>query len=80
MANIHSALCKLRQTGTVIVLTAGLLVQASPGVAAERELSVDQFSVVKLTVKTVPDARSARSLGPQRRRHQYRHRLAQRRR
>ncbi len=49
-----------------ILLAAGLLAHASPGVAAERELSVDQFSVVKLTVKTVPDARSARSLGPQR--------------
>lgn len=34
--------------------------------AAERELTVDQFSVVKLTVKTVPDARSAGTLGPQR--------------
>ncbi len=66
MACIHNALRKLQQTGTAILLAAGLLAQASPGVAAERELSVDQFSVVKLTVKTVPDARSARSLGPQR--------------
>jgi len=66
MASIHSVLRKLRQSGAVVVLAAGLLVQASPGIAAERELSVDQFSVVKLTVKTVPDARSARSLGPQR--------------
>lgn len=50
----------------VIVLTAGLLLQAPPGFSAERELTVDQFSVVKLTVKVVPDARSAPSLGPQR--------------
>jgi serine protease Do len=66
MACIQSALRKLWQTGTVIVLTVGLLGQVSTGIAAERELTVDQFSVVKLTVKTVPDARSARSLGPQR--------------
>ena len=48
-----------------MLLATGLLAQA-PVFAAERELTVDQFSVVKLTVKTVPDARSARSLGPQR--------------
>lgn len=66
MACIHSVLRKVRQAGAAILLTTGLLGQVSPGVAAERELSVDQFSVVKLTVKTVPDARSARSLGPQR--------------
>ena len=66
MICIHGALSKLRQAGSVIVLAAGLLAQASPALAAERELTVDQFSVVKLTVKTVPDARSARSLGPQR--------------
>ena len=66
MACIHSVLRKLRRIGTAILLAAGLLAQASPGVAAERELTVDQFSVVKLTVKTVADARSARSLGPQR--------------
>jgi S1-C subfamily serine protease len=66
MACIHSVLRKLRQAGVGILLGAGLLTQVSPGVAAERELTVDQFSVVKLTVKTVPDARSARSLGPER--------------
>lgn len=66
MACIHSVLRKLRRIGTAILLAAGLLAQASPGVAAERELTVDQFSVVKLTVKTVANARSARSLGPQR--------------
>jgi S1-C subfamily serine protease len=66
MACIQSVLRKLRQAGVGILLGACLLTQASPGIAAERELSVDQFSVVKLTVKTVPDARSARSLGPER--------------
>lgn len=66
MAYINSVLRRLRHTAGAVLLTAGLLTQASPGVAAERELTVDQFSVVKLTVKTVPDARSARSLGPER--------------
>lgn len=66
MACIHSVLRVLQQTGMAVVLTAGLLMQASTGTAAERELTVDQFSVVKLTVKAVPDARSARSLGSQR--------------
>lgn len=66
MACFHNVLRKLRQTGTVIVLAAGLLGQVSTGFAAERELTVDQFSVVKLTVKSVADARSARTLGPQR--------------
>lgn len=66
MACIHSMLRVLRQTGMAVVFTVGLLMQASTGTAAERELTVDQFSVVKLTVKAVPDARSARSLGSQR--------------
>lgn len=66
MACIYSVLRALRQTGMAIVFSAGLLTQTPIGVAAERELTVDQFSVVKLTVKVVPDARSARSLGPQR--------------
>lgn len=63
---IHSVLRKLRQTGTAILFAAGLLAPLSPGIAAERELTVDQFSVVKLTVKAVVDARSARTLGSQR--------------
>jgi S1-C subfamily serine protease len=66
MVCIHSVLRAVRQAGAAILLTSGLLGQVSMGIAAERELSVDQFSVVKLTVKTVPDARSARSLGPER--------------
>jgi serine protease Do len=47
------------------VMVAGLPAQALAA-AAEREITVDQFSVVKLTVKAVPDARSTRTLGPQR--------------
>lgn len=66
MACIHSVLRKAQQAAGAILLVTGLLAQASPVFAAERELTVDQFSVVKLTVKAVPDARSARSLGPQR--------------
>ncbi len=46
-----------------MMIAAGLPMQV---LAAERELTVDQFSVVKLTVKAVADARSARTLGPQR--------------
>jgi len=44
----------------------GLWCASTVSMAAERELTLDQFSVVKITVKTVPDARSARTLGPQR--------------
>ena len=46
------------------VVAVGLSSGAAPVLAqaqaAERELTVDEFSVVKLTVKAVPDARSAR--------------------
>jgi S1-C subfamily serine protease len=66
MACIESVLRNMRQTAGAMLLATGLLAQMAPVGAAERELTVDQFSVVKLTVKTVPDARSARSLGPQR--------------
>lgn len=51
---------------TAATLAAALLVPVTPAAAAERELTVDEFSVVKVTVKAVPDARSARTLGPQR--------------
>jgi S1-C subfamily serine protease len=47
----------------IFAIVAGWSIQLP---AAERELTVDQFSVVKLTVTAVPDARSARTLGPQR--------------
>lgn len=66
MACIESVLRNLRQTAGAMLLATGLLALTAAAGAAERELTVDQFSVVKLTVKTVPDARSARSLGPQR--------------
>lgn len=51
--------------GVALIAAASL---AGPGsaVAAERELSIDALSVVKLTVRAVPDARSARNLGAQR--------------
>jgi len=49
-----------------LVVVAGLFAHGAPALAAERELTLDQFSVVKLTVRAVPDARSARTLGPQR--------------
>lgn len=42
------------------------LAVCTPASAAEREASVDQFSVVKLSVKAVPEARSAQTLGAQR--------------
>ena len=49
-----------------LALFAGAAPVAQGAAAADRELTVDQFSVVKISVKTVPDARSARTLGPQR--------------
>lgn len=57
---------KLQQILGVLALATGLL--AGPGIAAaaERELTVDELSVVKLTVKAVPDARSAGTLGMER--------------
>ncbi|MBX3665862.1 MAG: serine protease [Burkholderiales bacterium] len=65
MYSVQDVIGKLQRTGAALVLAAGLFVPLSPA-AAERELTLDQFSVVKLTVKAVPDARSARTLGPQR--------------
>lgn len=62
---LHSILFQLRRKGRAMFPVL-LLVCASAVGAAERELTVDQFSVVKITVKAVPDARSLRSLGPQR--------------
>lgn len=56
----------LQHSLTAILFACALLALPSMATAAERELTVDQFSVVKLTVTAVPDARSARTLGPQR--------------
>lgn len=68
---MHSAVpgfSRLPLALTALVLATALLMPATPARAAEaeRQLTVDQFSVVKLTVRAVPDARSARTLGPQR--------------
>lgn len=56
--------------GGAVLVALSLLVGVAPlahaAAAPERELTVDQFSVVKISVKAVPDARSARTLGPQR--------------
>jgi len=57
---------KLQQILGVITLAAGLLEFSGTATAAERELTVDELSVVKLTVKAVPGARSAGTLGAQR--------------
>ena len=57
---------KLQQILGVITLAAGLLAFPGTAAAAERELTVDELSVVKLTVKAVPGARSAGTLGAQR--------------
>lgn len=53
---------------SALVLAAAWLLPAAPARAAEaeRQLTLDQLSVVKLTVRAVPEARSARTLGPQR--------------
>lgn len=67
MSGIDGVTKKLRQLFPALLLSAaGLLAHPSPAVSAERELTVDQFSVVKITVKAVPDARSSRSVGQQR--------------
>lgn len=66
MRTILGVIGKLQRMAAALVLAAGLVAHGAPALAAERELTLDQFSVVKLTVKTVPDARSARTLGPQR--------------
>lgn len=66
MRTVHGVISRLLGMVPALALAAGLLVSGAPALAAERELTLDQFSVVKLTVKTVPDARSARTLGPQR--------------
>lgn len=66
MSPVHGVISKFQRTATALVLAAGLSTHLAPTAAAERELTLDQFSVVKLTVRAVADARSARTLGPQR--------------
>ena len=50
----------------VLVAASILLFSNASAWAAERELTIDEFSVVKLTVKAVRDALSANTLGQQR--------------
>lgn len=57
---------KLQQFFAVLLITAAALTVPVAAAAAERELSIDELSVVKLTVRAVADARSARNLGAQR--------------
>jgi len=66
MTFAHNLMRKLQQITFAVLLAAGFFAGAAPAAAAERELTVDEFSVVKVTVKAVPDARSANTLGPQR--------------
>ena len=58
-----SALLSCLRRPLLPLLAAVLLLAVPAASAAEREMTVDELSVVKLTVKTVPNARSARSLG-----------------
>lgn len=66
MRAVNGVIGRLLGAASALAMAAGMLVSGAPALAAERELTLDQFSVVKLTVKAVPDARSARTLGPQR--------------
>lgn len=66
MRAVNGVISRLLGAASALAMAAGMLVSGAPALAAERELTLDQFSVVKLTVKAVPDARSARTLGPQR--------------
>lgn len=60
----HSLTAFPRRLAAAMAAAACLLAQ--PVVAAEREISLDELSVVKLSVRAVPDARSAGTLGPRR--------------
>lgn len=66
MCTVDGVIGRLQGMAAALVVVAGLFAHGAPALAAERELTLDQFSVVKLTVRAVPDARSARTLGPQR--------------
>ncbi|MCW5575144.1 MAG: serine protease [Burkholderiales bacterium] len=65
MSPVHGVISKFQRTARRWS-GRGLSAHLTPTAAAERELTLDQFSVVKLTVRAVADARSARTLGPQR--------------
>ncbi len=66
MCTVDGVIGRLQGMVAALIVVAGLCVHGAPALAAERELTLDQFSVVKLTVRAVPDARSTRTLGPQR--------------
>jgi len=66
MLKVDDVIGRLQRIVAALVLVAGFFAHGVSALAAERELTLDQFSVVKLTVRAVPDARSARTLGPQR--------------
>ncbi len=65
MYPVHEVILRLQRLARALPVIAGLLIQGT-ALAAESQLTLDHFSVVKLTVKAVPDARSTRTLGPQR--------------
>ncbi|MBX3662607.1 MAG: serine protease [Burkholderiales bacterium] len=65
MYPFHSIITGLQRLARALPVLAVLLFPV-PALAAESQLTLDHFSVVKLTVKAVPDARSARTLGAQR--------------
>ncbi|MDP3715243.1 MAG: S1C family serine protease, partial [Burkholderiales bacterium] len=65
MYPVHEVILRWQRLARALPIIAGLLVQGMAH-AAESQLTLDHFSVVKLTVKAVPDARSSRTLGAQR--------------
>ena len=65
MYPVHELISRLQRLIKPLPVIAVLLIQGAAH-AAESQLTLDHFSVVKLTVKAVPDARSTRTLGAQR--------------
>jgi S1-C subfamily serine protease len=65
MYPVHELISRLQRLIKPLPVIAALLIQGAAH-AAESQLTLDHFSVVKLTVKAVPDARSTRILGAQR--------------
>jgi len=67
MTRLNHFFFSIHSMGRALALAAlASLALPSHAAAPQRELTVDQFSVVKINVKAVPEARSARTLGPQR--------------
>lgn len=65
MNPFHELTPRLQRLIKALPVIAALLIQGTAH-AAESQLTLDHFSVVKLTVKAVPEARSTRTLGAQR--------------